>query len=150
MIIAILASPLVLLLRGWRGPLWLKRNRRYFGIAAFGYAAMHTVLYLIDEDTTARIIADLPKIYIWTGWLAFLIFIPLAVTSMDYFVRRMGPSWKMLQRTTYIAAILTLIHWAALHDWNGIGPALVHFAPLATLETYRLGYWYLRPKTAEA
>ena len=138
MIIAMLASPLVLLLRGWRGPLWLKRNRRYFGIAAFGYAAMHTVLYLIDEGTPARIIADLSKIYIWTGWLAFLIFIPLAVTSMDYFVRRMGPSWKMLQRTTYIAAILTLIHWAALHDWNGIGPALVHFAPLAALETYRL------------
>jgi len=42
MIIAMLASPLVLLLRGWRGPQWLKKNRRYFGVAAFGYAAMHT------------------------------------------------------------------------------------------------------------
>lgn len=149
MIIAMLASPLVLLLRGWRGPQWLKRNRRYFGVAAFGYAAMHTVLYLVDEGTTARVIADLPKFYIWTGWLAFLIFIPLAATSMDYFVRRMGTSWKTLQRTTYAAAVLTLLHWAALHDWSGVGAALVHFGPLALLELYRVWYWYLRPERAD-
>ncbi|MEM8659161.1 MAG: iron reductase, partial [Pseudomonadota bacterium] len=43
MIIAMLASPLVLLLKRWRGPLWLKKNRRYFGVAAFGYAALHTI-----------------------------------------------------------------------------------------------------------
>ena len=148
MIIAMLASPLVLLLRGWRGPQWLKKNRRYFGVAAFAYAALHTLFYLIDEGTTARVIADLPKLYIWTGWLAILIFIPLAVTSMDYFVRRMGKSWKILQRTTYGAAVLTLIHWAALHDWGGVGPALVHFGPLAMLETYRVWYWYIRPRKA--
>jgi sulfoxide reductase heme-binding subunit YedZ len=144
MIIAMLASPLVLLLRGWRGPQWLKKNRRYFGVAAFGYAAMHTILYLVDQESTARVLADLPKLYIWTGWIAFVIFIPLAATSMDYFVRRMGPSWKRLQRWTYAAAVLTLIHWAALHDWGGIGPALVHFVPLGLLEGYRARYWYLR------
>ncbi len=150
MIIAMLASPLVLLLRGWRGPQWLKKNRRYFGVAAFGYAAMHTVLYLIDEGSAARVLADLPKLYIWTGWIAFVIFIPLAVTSMDYFVRRMGPAWKTLQRSTYAAAVLTLVHWGALHNWSGIGPALVHFVPLAVLEAYRVWYWYLRPKSAAA
>lgn len=146
MIIAMLASPLVLLLRGWRGPQWLKKNRRYFGVAAFCYAALHTVFYLIDEGTAAKVIADLPKFYIWTGWIAFVIVIPLAVTSMDYFVRRMGPAWKTLQRTTYIAAVLTLLHWAALHDWGGIGPALVHFGPLAVLESYRLWYWTVRTR----
>ena len=67
MIIAMLASPLVLLLRGWRGPQWLKKNRRYFGVAAFGYAAMHTILYLVDQDPTARVLADLPKLYIGLG-----------------------------------------------------------------------------------
>lgn len=145
MIIAMLASPLVLLLKGWRGPLWLKKNRRYFGVAAFGYAALHTVFYLIDEGSAARVISDIPKLYIWTGWVAFVIFIPLAVTSMDYCVRSMGRSWKTLQRTAYIAAVFTLIHWASLHDWVGIGGALVHFGPLALLEVYRLWYWYLRP-----
>ncbi|MEO0487255.1 MAG: ferric reductase-like transmembrane domain-containing protein [Pseudomonadota bacterium] len=141
MIIAMLASPLVLVLKGWRGPLWLKRNRRYFGVAAFGYAALHTLYYLIDAPTMARVITELPRLYIWTGWVAFAIFIPLAVTSMDYFVRLMGTRWKQLQRWTYAAAVLTLIHWAALHDWGGVGPGLVHFGPLAALEAYRAWYW---------
>ncbi|MEO9825859.1 MAG: ferric reductase-like transmembrane domain-containing protein [Paracoccaceae bacterium] len=146
MIIAMLASPLVLLLKGWRGPQWLKKNRRYFGVAAFAYALAHTVLYLIDLGTFARIMADVPKLYIWTGWVAFIIFVPLAVTSSGYFVRKLGANWKRLQRWTYAAAVLTLLHWAALHDWGGIGPALVHFVPLGLLETYRLWYWYLRPR----
>lgn len=141
MIIAMLASPLMLVFKGWRGPQWLKKNRRYFGVAAFGYAAMHTVFYLIDAGSASHVIADLPRLYIWTGWVAFVIFIPLAVTSMNYFVRLMGPRWKQLQRWTYVAAVLTLVHWAALHEWGGVGPALVHFLPLALLETYRAWYW---------
>ena len=146
MIIAMLASPLVLLLRGWRGPQWLKKNRRYFGVAAFGYAALHTTFYLIDQGSTGKVIADIPKFYIWTGWIAFLIFVPLAATSMDYFVRLMGPAWKTLQRATYIAAMFTLLHWAALHDWGGVGPALVHFGPLVVLEAYRVWYWTFRQR----
>ena len=90
--------------------------------------------------------ADLPKFYIWTGWIAFLIFVPLAITSSDYFVRKMGRTWKTLQRWTYAAAVLTLLHWAALHDWGGLAPALVHFVPLGLLEGYRVWYWYLRPR----
>lgn len=102
------------------------------------------MFYLLDAQTAARVLQDLPRLYIWTGWLAFLIFIPLAVTSMDYFVRQMGPRWKQLQRWTYAAAVLTLVHWAALHDWGGIGPALVHFLPLGLLEAYRAWYWARR------
>lgn len=149
MIIAMLASPLALLFRGWRGPRWLQKNRRYFGVAAFGYALLHTIFYLIDVGTTAQVLTDLPRLYIWTGWIAFLIFIPLTVTSMDFFVRVMGRNWKTLQRSTYAAAVLTLLHWAALHDWGGIAPALVHFGPLAVLEGYRVWYWYLRPRPAK-
>lgn len=147
MIIAMLASPLMLIFKGWRRPLWLKKNRRYFGVAAFGYAALHTAFYLVDSQTLDRVLGELPRLYIWTGWLAFLIFIPLAVTSMDYFVRLLGPRWKTLQRWTYAAAVLTLLHWAALHEWGGIGPALVHFGPLGVLEVYRLWYWNSRRRT---
>lgn len=146
MIIAMLASPLMLVFQGWRGPRWLKKNRRYFGVAAFGYAALHTLFYLLDAGAMARVLAEIPRLYIWTGWLAFVIFVPLAVTSMDYFVRKLGPRWKTLQRWTYPAAVLTLLHWAALHDWGGIGPALVHFVPLGLLEAYRIWYWYIRPR----
>ena len=145
LIIAMIATPLCMLFKGWRGPRWLRKNRRYFGVAAFAYAALHTVFYIYDAATIERMLQQLPRLYIWTGWAAFAIFIPLAVTSMDYFVRKMGPAWKTLQRWTYPAAVLTLIHWAALHDWRDPTAAIVHFTPLALLEAYRIWYWYLRP-----
>lgn len=146
LIVAMMATPLAMLFKGWRGPIWLKKNRRYLGVAAFGYAALHTVFYFYKVGTLDRVISDLPKFYIWTGWIAFIIFIPLAITSMDYFVRKMGPNWKTLQRWTYPAAVLTLLHWAALHDWRSPAAALIHFAPLTALEAYRVWYWYIRKR----
>lgn len=146
LIIAMLASPLVLIFKGRSFPRWLQKNRRYFGVAAFGYALFHTILYLIDKGAIGPILSDAPNFAIWTGWVAFLIFVPLAITSTDRFVRKLGRRWKTLQRTTYMAAVLTLLHWAALHEWGGVGPALVHFGPLAALEAYRLWYWTLRAR----
>ena len=138
MIIAMMITPLMMLFRDASWPRWLMKRRRYLGVAAFFYALAHTVLYLIDEGAIAFTGGEVSKLYIWTGWIAFLIFVPLAVTSTDAWVRRLGRSWKKLQQFVYAAAILTLIHWAALHDWGGVGAALVHFAPLAVLEVYRL------------
>lgn len=142
MIIAMLASPLILIFREARFPRWLRRNRRYFGVASFAYAAAHTVLYLIDRGSLDRVIEQIGRLDIWTGWLAMAIFVPLAITSADWAQRAMGPAWKTLQRWTYPAAVLTLIHWAALHEWSHPAAALVHFGPLAALEAYRLWYWY--------
>ncbi len=150
LIVAMMATPLAMLLRGWRGPKWMKKNRRYLGVAAFGYALLHTVLYLIDKAALDPVLSELPKFSIWTGWVAFLIFVPLAVTSRDWFVRQMGTWWKWLQRWTYAAAVLTLAHWAALNDWGGVAPALVHFGPLIGLECYRVWYWYLRARPSAA
>ncbi|MFW2543234.1 sulfite oxidase heme-binding subunit YedZ [Primorskyibacter sp. 2E107] len=141
LIITMMATPLVMLFKGWRGPQWLKKNRRYLGVAAFGYAALHTLFYLTDKGSLDTIVAEVPRFYIWTGWIAFTIFIPLAITSMDYFVRVMGPRWKTVQRFTYAAAVLTLLHWASLHNWGHPMGAVVHFAPLAALEVYRIWYW---------
>lgn len=148
LILAMMATPLAMVLRGWRGPQWMKRNRRYLGVAAFGYALLHTILYLIDKAALNPILSDLPKFYIWTGWVAFVIFVPLALTSNDWFVRKLGTWWKWLQRWTYAAAVLTLAHWAALNDWGGVAPSLIHFGPLIALEAYRVWYWYLRPRPA--
>ena len=150
LIVSLLASPLVLLFPRAGLPRWLRANRRYFGVAAFGYGLVHTVLYLLDAGALAgrfdQVLAEAPQLAIWTGWAAFAIFLPLAATSFDAAVRAMGPAWKRLQRWAYAAAVLTLVHWAALHDWGGVAPALVHFAPLAALEGYRLWYWTLRPR----
>jgi sulfoxide reductase heme-binding subunit YedZ len=144
MIIALMATPLMMLFRGWRGARWLVRNRRYFGVAAFGYAALHTALYLLAEPLN-RILAEATALEIWTGWLAFVIFLPLAATSNDWAVRRLGTRWKRLQRWTYGAAVLTLLHWATLNDWGSLGAAAVHFAPLVALSAYRVWWVWLRP-----
>lgn len=138
MILAMVATPLMLLLPGWRGPRWLLKRRRYLGVAAFGYAAAHTALYLIDKATLSAVLNDALRTGIWTGWLAFLIFVPLAVTSTDGWMRSLGSIWKALQRWVYPAAVLTLAHWILVS--HGPGGAIVHFAPLALLESYRI-WW---------
>jgi len=146
LIIGMMATPLMMLLRGWRGPRWLVKNRRYFGVAAFAYAAAHTLFYVIDKASLSRVLTETTRFDIATGWLAFLIFLPLAATSMDWAVRRLGPAWKSLQRWTYAAAVLTLLHWASLHDWGNPWAALVQFAPLAALSAWRLWWNFLRPR----
>ena len=136
MIIAMLATPLSLLFQKQKWPRWLLRNRRYFGVAAFGYALLHTVFYIIDMNSLSLMLNELWALGIWTGWAAFLIFVPLAITSNNASVRKLGRFWKPLQRWVYPAAVLTLIHWIFVH--NNVGPALVHFIPLAALEIYRV------------
>jgi sulfoxide reductase heme-binding subunit YedZ len=143
LIVAMLATPLMLVLRGWRGPRWLMRQRRAFGVAAFGYAALHGLAYVAHRGDLGRIVGELDKTVIWTGWLALLIMLPLAATSNDCSLRRLGPRWKAVQRWTYPLALLTLWHWAAAHHWNGWLPATVHFAPLALLTLHRL-WWNAR------
>lgn len=149
LIISLMATPLMIATRGSSVARWLKNNRRYIGVAAFGYAAIHTAAYVMGADL-ARILADATRFDLLMGWLAFVVFIPLAATSMDYAVRRMGLWWKWLQRWTYAAAVLTLLHWAALHDWHGwIAPA-IHFTPLIALTIYRIWWSNFRPRLAKA
>lgn len=136
MIIAMVISPFRMMFPKNRFWLWMMRRRRYLGVAAFGYALAHTVLYLIDMGTLEAVLGETFLLGIWTGWLAMFIFVPLAITSNDWSVKRLGRHWKRLQQTVYVAAIATLLHWIFVH--NNIGPALVHFVPLAALETYRI------------
>jgi sulfoxide reductase heme-binding subunit YedZ len=136
LIITMILTPMRMLFPGsgfWR---WMMKRRRYFGVASFAYAAFHTVLYIFDMGSLQAILGEAFAIGIWTGWLAFFIFIPLALTSNDWSVRRMGLAWKTLQRWVYVAAVATLLHWIFVH--NNLGPALVHFIPLAGLEAYRI------------
>lgn len=139
-------SPMRMLLPNsgfWR---WMMKRRRYFGVAAFVYAAFHTALYIIDMGTLRAVLGDALQLGIWTGWLAFFVFLPLAATSNDWSVRKMGPTWKRLQCWVYLAAVATLLHWIFVH--NNIGPALVHFLPLAALEAYRIWRNWHRQRTA--
>lgn len=136
LIISMMLSPLRLLFPRSGFLRWMMKRRRYFGVAAFCYAAFHTLLYIVDMNSLRAILGEFLAMGIWTGWLAMVIFVPLAITSTDGFVRTMGRSWKSLHRTVYIAAFATLFHWIFVH--NNLGPALVHFVPLAGLEIYRI------------
>jgi methionine sulfoxide reductase heme-binding subunit len=136
LVIAMALTPLIMLFPKVRALRWLMKRRRYIGLAAFGYAAIHTLAYLLHEANMSAVVADLAKTGIWTGWLAFLIFVPMALTSNDASVQRMGSGWKSLQRLVYPAALLTAAHWYFLE--YEIGGALVHFLPLLALEAYRV------------
>ncbi len=138
LIIAMMVTPLALLFRGAAWTRWLMRRRRALGVVAFGYAAFHTLLYIVDLGSLRDMLAEFWALGIWTGWAAFAIFIPLAVTSNDAAVRRLRRTWQPLHRWVYVAALFTLIHWIFVH--NNLGPALVHFTPLALLQGYRIFY----------
>lgn len=136
MIIAMMLTPLLMLFPKSRALKWLIQRRRAIGVAAFCYAFVHTIFYLIDNGSLASIVYQVRQFGIWTGWLAFAIFIPLALTSNQTMVVKLRSNWKRLQRLVYIAAVFTLLHWIFVH--NNIGPALMHFIPLALLESYRI------------
>jgi methionine sulfoxide reductase heme-binding subunit len=135
-ILALAVTPLARLFPGrtWTG--WLLARRRSFGVAAFAYACLHLVFYLIEMGTLQAILAEAGALGIWTGWAAFLLMVPLAVTSNDRSMRALQASWKRLQRLAYPAALLTLVHWAVVHD--NLLAALLNFAPLAILQALRL------------
>jgi sulfoxide reductase heme-binding subunit YedZ len=135
-ILALMLTPLAQLFPGRSWVRWLLARRRAFGVAAFGYALLHLLLYVVDMGALAPILAEFSALGIWTGWASFLLLVPLALTSNQASMRLLKTGWKRLQRLAYPAAFLTLLHWMFVHD--GIVPALVNFAPLALLQLWRI------------
>jgi sulfoxide reductase heme-binding subunit YedZ len=136
MMFAMAATPLLLMFTGRAFPCWLTKNRRYFGVASFAYAALHTVVYLDKIGLLPDILADARLPEYWTGWVALLIFLILAASSNDRSVRWLKRRWKSLHRFVYPAAILMFVHWV-LVAFNR-GPAIAHLALLGGLEGYRI------------
>jgi sulfoxide reductase heme-binding subunit YedZ len=135
-IVALMLTPVGQLFPGSAAVRWLIRHRRAFGVAAFGYALLHLIFYVLDMETVALMLAELGAPGIWTGWLALLLLLPPALASNDAAMRELKAWWKRLQRLVYPAAVLTLAHWLLVHD--GMTSALVHFAPLILLQAARL------------
>ncbi len=121
-----------------RGAAWAKTllfHRRAIGVAAFAYALLHVVVYLMDAGLeTASAELALPAI--WTGWFSFFILLGVATISNDKSQRWLGPRWKHLQRFAYVAALLGLIHWLLVHDSQIL--ALAHAALLLLLIIIRV------------
>ena len=93
----------------------LVKFRRAIGLMAFLYLTLHFLVWLLLDLQLrwGQIGADLTKRpYIIVGFIAFLLMIPLAVTSADRLIRRMGPVvWRRLHRAVYLIAILGAVHF---------------------------------------
>ena len=135
-IFALMLTPLGQLFSRNSAVKWLIRHRRAFGVAAFAYAMLHLIFYVLDMETVAAMTAEIGAPGIWTGWLALLCMAFPALISSDAAMRLLRRNWKRLQRFAYPAAVLTLAHWVLVHD--GMTSALVHFAPLIFLQALRL------------
>jgi methionine sulfoxide reductase heme-binding subunit len=133
LIAALMVTPLVRLVPALGG---LRRHRRAIGLAAFGTSLVHLGLYLATMGALDLVLAEIGAPGIWTGWLALLLLVPLALTSHDAAMRWLGRNWQRLQRLAYPAAILTLAHMALVHD--GLGDALILGVPLLALQLTRL------------
>lgn len=105
------ATPLNTLL----GIAWPVRVRRLVGLFAFAYAGLHFLWYLVVDQTLAfdLVTKDVAKRpFITVGFAALVFLVPLAVTSTDAWVRRLGfKRWKRLHRLAYLAAGLGVVHF---------------------------------------
>lgn len=144
LILALCLTPLQQLLghRPWLA--WLIRNRRAIGVGAFLYTLLHLALYALEMEAFAAIADEATAPSMAAGWLAFAAMLVPALISTDGAMRALGAGWKRLQRFAYPAALLTLVHWALVHD--GLSEALLHVAPLALLQAARIAKMFTKQR----
>jgi sulfoxide reductase heme-binding subunit YedZ len=149
----LLLTLLVTPLRRWTGWSWLLRLRRMLGLYAFFYACLHFTTYVwLDQFFDLRsIVKDVIKRpFITIGFTAFVLLIPLALTSTNAMVRRLGGKrWQALHRLVYVIAICGAIHfwWLVKRD---ITEPLIFATLLAMLLGARLAFVARRRQPAPA
>jgi sulfoxide reductase heme-binding subunit YedZ len=125
----------------------LIRFRRMLGLFAFFYACLHFLTYLGPDQSfdLAAMWKDVAKRpFITMGFAAFVLLIPLAITSTAGWIRRLGGRrWQMLHRLIYISAICGVIHYYWLVKSAVLRP-LTYAAIVAILLLWRLGDWLIR------
>jgi len=119
----------------------LIRFRRAVGVLAFTYVALHLLVWLVlDVQVLSRIWADiLKRPYISIGMIGFLLMVPLALTSNNWSVRRLGPRWRQLHKLTYIVVLLGAVHFVMLRKGFQIEP-LAYLAAILFLLALRLPF----------
>jgi methionine sulfoxide reductase heme-binding subunit len=127
----------------------LIRFRRMLGLFAFFYVCLHFLTYIGPDQSfsLAGMWKDVQKRrYITVGFTAFVLLIPLALTSTAGWIRRLGGRrWQMLHRAIYLSAVCGVIHyyWLVKSD---VRKPLFYAAMVAILLAWRLGDWFLRRK----
>jgi sulfoxide reductase heme-binding subunit YedZ len=134
LIVTLAISPL----RLWLGAPWLIHLRRMLGLFAFFYVLLHFTTWLVLDKSLSltAITADLWRPFIVVGLVAFTLLIPLALTSNDAMMRRLGGRWKKLHRLSYVVPALGVWHywWQVKAD---VRDPLIYAAVLAVLLLWR-------------
>lgn len=111
LMLSLACSPLNSLF-GWREPL---KRRRALGLYTFMYATIHVIIFAdLDYGLAWSLLVQtiFQKPYIVVGLAAFLLLIPLAITSFDIWKVRLGKNWKRLHQLVYYIAPLAVLHYA--------------------------------------
>jgi sulfoxide reductase heme-binding subunit YedZ len=130
---------------GWT---WPPRIRRDLGLLAFFYVVLHFLTYLLLDQTVdlAAILEDIAeRPFITVGFVAFLLLVPLALTSTKASVRRLGyQRWYRLHQLVYLAGVLAVVHffWRVKID---LTQPLLYGLVLASLLAVRLAVWRWPP-----
>lgn len=131
-------------LTGWNTVI---QYRRMLGLFAFFYSSLHLITYWAFDLGFAfgPMFGDiLKRPFITMGFAAFLLMVPLALTSTKGWIRRLGKQWALLHRLVYAAAICAAIHFA----WKVkvfTGDPVIYAVILAILLGFRL-IWFLRSR----
>ena len=124
-------------LSGWNEVI---RYRRMLGLFTFWYASLHFSTYIVfDHFFDIRSIADdvIERKYVTAGFLGFVLMLPLAVTSTQGWIRRLGKRWSVLHRLIYVAAVAGVVHFLWLVKLETSEP-LVYAAVLSGLFLVRV------------
>jgi sulfoxide reductase heme-binding subunit YedZ len=111
----LIASLMVTPLRRFAG-INLLRFRRALGLIAFFYIALHLLVWLVlDVQIPSQIIADIVKRpYVTVGMAGFVLLVPLALTSNNWSIRKLGRRWQNLHKLVYPAILLGAVHFVML------------------------------------
>ena len=135
-------------LRRFTGWADLVRFRRMLGLFAFFYACVHLTIYVVIDlgGYWSQLFADIVKRpYITVGFTAWLLLVPLAITSTRGMMRRLGRNWQRLHRLVYVIALLAVLHFLWLVKADHREP-LIYLSILAVLMLARMHR--LRGRTA--
>ncbi|MPN38090.1 Protein-methionine-sulfoxide reductase heme-binding subunit MsrQ [bioreactor metagenome] len=130
-------------LTGWA---WLLRLRRMLGLFTFFYATLHVATYVwLDHwfDWAAVWLDIVKRPYLTFGAAAFVLLIPLALTSTNAWVKRLGGrNWQRLHRLVYLIAVLAILHyWYHKLAKNNIEDPAIYAVVLGLLLGARLVHW---------
>jgi methionine sulfoxide reductase heme-binding subunit len=131
----------------------LAQIRRMLGLFTFFYVSLHFTTYLwFDQwfDVTSITKDVIKRPFITAGFLAFVLLIPLAVTSTNSMMRRMGRRWAKLHQLIYLIAPIAVAHyWWHKAGKNALDEPIVYACVVALLLGYRLvSKWRVRASLA--